>query len=45
MLFISPDPKPYTVAPALLKSHMNHNFCAEYKIGWEDLALGGLDIV
>ncbi len=38
-------PKPYAGKLTLLKPHINYKFYPDPKMGWEGLALGGLDIV
>jgi thioesterase domain-containing protein len=39
------EPKPYPGMLTLFKPHINYKFYPDPKMGWEDLALGGLDIV
>jgi amino acid adenylation domain-containing protein len=39
------DPKPYPGVLALFKPRFNYKFYPDPKMGWSDLALGGLDIV
>jgi thioesterase domain-containing protein len=39
------DPKPYSGVLTLFKPHINYKFYPDPKLGWGDLALGGLDIV
>ena len=39
------DPKPYAGELALFKPRFNYKFYPDPKMGWGDLALGGLDIV
>jgi amino acid adenylation domain-containing protein len=39
------DPKPYSGVLTLVKPHINYKFYPDPKMGWGDLALGGLDIV
>ncbi len=39
------DPKPYTGTLTLFKPQINYKFYPDPKMGWGNLALGGLDIV
>jgi amino acid adenylation domain-containing protein len=39
------DPRPYPGVLTLFKPHINYKFYPDPKLGWGDLALGGLDIV
>jgi len=39
------DPKPYPGVVSLFKPRFNYKFYPDPKMGWGDLALGGLDIV
>jgi acyl transferase domain-containing protein/glutamate-1-semialdehyde aminotransferase/thioesterase domain-containing protein len=39
------EPRPYPGALTLFKPHINYKFYPDPRMGWGDLALGGLDIV
>lgn len=39
------DPRPYSGVLTLFKPHINYKFYPDPKLGWGDLAVGGLDIV
>jgi thioesterase domain-containing protein len=39
------QPKPYSGRITLFKPHINYKFYPDPKMGWGDLALGGLDVV
>jgi hypothetical protein len=39
------DPKPYPGMLTVFKPHKNYKFYPDPKMGWEHLALGGLDII
>ena len=39
------DPRPYSGVLTLFKPHINYKFYPDPKMGWGDLAQGGLDIV
>ena len=39
------DPRPYSGVLTLFKPHINYKFYPDPKLGWGDLAMGGLDIV